>query len=122
MRGRATSPLFPPNDVEMNPVNRKERRESNVDEDEDDDEEEEAEDEAAESDEEAYDTAVKNAQKESLRDLEAEIYSRVQRDLLRLPKPGTVPPVSKPQAPQQNSQDVSNQNFKEICLGNFVKV
>ncbi len=123
-RGRVGTPLFPPNDVEMNRSQRNEAAETNMDDDEDDEDDEEVqrEEEEAETHDDAYQAAVQKAVRESMRDFEAEIYSRAQRDLLRLPKPGTVPPVSASQAPKQNSQDVSNNNLQEICLGNFVKV
>ncbi len=60
-----------------------------------------------------YDKALKEAEKQSLQHFRDEIYTQAQRDILRLPRPGTVPPVSKPEKYQDDSSDVTKTKTKD---------
>ena len=60
-----------------------------------------------------YDEALREAEKKSLQDFHDQVYSNAQRDILRLPRPGTVPPVSKPDKSDCQSSDVSKTKTKD---------
>ncbi len=59
-----------------------------------------------------FERALREAEKKSLKDLRDQMYSQAQEDILRLPKPGTVPPVSHQDKYQDDSSDVSTSKTK----------
>ncbi len=60
-----------------------------------------------------YQQALKEAEKRSLQDFHDQVYTEVQRDILRLPRPGTVPPLSKPDKDEPDSSDVSKSKTQD---------
>ena len=117
MRRRIPNPLFPPGDPEQaggdargadNPAQNDECVE-----DDEEDEEDVCKEEEEEEEEDSNDTALELAKKQYLKDLEERMYSKVAQDLLKLPKPGSLPVISSKNKTKAKSTDVSNNTARK---------